>query len=283
MKVNVKFPSKAGLLKPSMLQRYYKVYYGFVLESLKHIDAEIELVGDTAIDDAKYTIEFNGKQIAIDYSDHLQLARTHADYDYYFKFHCSEGEHEQFDHVYAFSPISFYDWRQYFQLSKSIEYKAVGNTIINRQKPHGNALQRRRQVRSLLAKQYGDEAMLQPIDQVGFWEEVGDCLVSVCVPGSRNNMLDRGQLQYMGLGCCTISPYLITTLPYGNKLIPGVHYIACKDDYSDLVDKVEWCKNNRNACVEIGRNAKALFAATCIPQKLWEWVQLVVSGKEVVA
>ena len=111
-------------------------------------------------------------------------------------------------------------------------------------------------------------------NQIDYWMDINKCLVSVCVPGATNNMLDRGQWQYMAFGCCTISPILPELLPFDKKLIPDVHYIRCKDDYSDLLEKIEWCKQNREKCIEIGRNAKKLFLETSTPEKIVEWVTL---------
>ena len=40
-----------------------------------------------------------------------------------------------------------------------------------------------------------------------------------------------------------------------DKLIPNIHYILLKDDFSDLEEKYKWCKNNLDKCKEISRNA----------------------------
>lgn len=40
-----------------------------------------------------------------------------------------------------------------------------------------------------------------------------------------------------------------------DKLIAGVHYILLKDDFSDIVEKLEWCNDNQEKCKEIVRNA----------------------------
>ena len=39
-------------------------------------------------------------------------------------------------------------------------------------------------------------------------------------------------------------------------LQPYVHYVPLKDDYSDLADILEWCKNNDGTCQNIVKNAK---------------------------
>tara|TARA_B110000858_G_C17764031_1_gene456018 strand:+ start:209 stop:1063 length:855 start_codon:yes stop_codon:yes gene_type:complete len=39
-------------------------------------------------------------------------------------------------------------------------------------------------------------------------------------------------------------------------LEPGVHYVECKRDFSDFLDKVEWCKSNDQQAKEIAENGK---------------------------
>jgi len=129
-------------------------------------------------------------------------------------------------------------------------------------------------VRKMLISKYGGRCKNRTLSQQQFWNETSSMLVSVCVPGHNNNMLDRGQIQSMAFGGCTISPYLPEVLPFDRRLVEGEHYIMCKDDYSDLVEKVEWCKENRKICVDIGNNAKQLFSETSKPNKLWEWISI---------
>jgi len=40
-----------------------------------------------------------------------------------------------------------------------------------------------------------------------------------------------------------------------DKLVPNVHYVLLKDDFSNLEEKFKWCKNNPNKCKEIISNA----------------------------
>ena len=40
-----------------------------------------------------------------------------------------------------------------------------------------------------------------------------------------------------------------------SKLIPGVHYILLKDDFSDLNEKYIWCQNHQVECKQIIKNA----------------------------
>ena len=104
------------------------------------------------------------------------------------------------------------------------------------------------------------------LDSISF-KLINTASAIVCVPGARNNMLDRGQSQQMAFGACTISPKLVTRLSYHGMLIPGVHYVECKSDYSDLIEKANWVINNRSKAIKIGNAAKKLFSETSTPVK----------------
>ena len=41
-----------------------------------------------------------------------------------------------------------------------------------------------------------------------------------------------------------------------DHLIPYVHYIPIKNDWSDLLDRIIWCENNQSKCKKINTNAK---------------------------
>jgi hypothetical protein len=44
---------------------------------------------------------------------------------------------------------------------------------------------------------------------------------------------------------------------YYKELHPFVHYVPVKNDFSDLVAMVEWCRANQSKCLQISRNARA--------------------------
>ena len=106
-----------------------------------------------------------------------------------------------------------------------------------------------------------------PGKQVEFWNKHKNCLVAISVPGARNNMLDRGHYEQLALGVCVISPKINTLLPYRMELIPKTHYLNCADDYSDLVELINWCQRNRESCRAIGNQARQLFMNYCMPEK----------------
>lgn len=52
----------------------------------------------------------------------------------------------------------------------------------------------------------------------------------------------------------TISSWLMET-----TLIPNVHYVLLKDDFSDLKEKFEWCEKNQDKCKQIIKNANTFM------------------------
>jgi len=48
----------------------------------------------------------------------------------------------------------------------------------------------------------------------------------------------------------------ITSWLMEELLVPNVHYIQLKDDFSDLEEKFEWCQGNQGECKQIIRNAQ---------------------------
>lgn len=214
---------------------------------------------------------------AVDYNDLPQLPPRSGEYDIWFKFH-STSAHVPFGNVEPFPPCSFQNWRHYRELEKDVRYSANTDRILHVQRTKitlraqqwADDLTRRRSlVREQLRGRYGDDVDVEFTDQVAYWRKATNCLVSVHVPGMWNNMLDRAQLQLMGFGVCTVSPVLYTRLSKEDNPIPDVHYISCRDDFSDLVEKIEWCRNNRDRCREIGVAAKRLFQRTCLPEVVW--------------
>jgi len=47
----------------------------------------------------------------------------------------------------------------------------------------------------------------------------------------------------------------VTSWLMETTLIPNYHYVLLKDDFSDLLEKYEWCEKNQDKCKEIVKNA----------------------------
>jgi len=258
-------------------QRYYETHYRFLSRLAVAVGVRINYV-PMPRQNRGFEMRADDARILIDFGDHHQTAADLDQFSACFRYHYSEKKHGSQPKTYPLTPISFYDWRQYWHLASNLHYRATGDTVLNNQKPGAAAKIRRTAVQTLLRKRYKHSLDTSITDRLTFWRKVEQCLVAVCVPGARNDILDRGQLQYWALGACTISPKLDITLPWRTSPAPGEHYVACADDYSDLVDKIEWCREHRPACRRIGASAKHLFQRSCTPQRVWEWIENCIGG-----
>lgn len=261
------FPSYKG-------QRYWGIHYKYIHDLLVDWGYDMIFIDD-GLDEfgTKFEVIVDGKRVLFDFSDfgHDVLDKDdRSAYDLYFKFHLQDRKLYE-EGILPFAPISFYDWGRYRELKDKIGYSASGDTVVNCQRPYAGALERRTRVQSAMRAIYGDMFDVSLTGQEEYWRKINDCLVAVFVPGATNNMLDRGQWQYMAFGCATISPALPEILPYGMRLKPGVHYIKCNEDFSDLAEKIEWCRANRSECVKIGGNAKSLFESVGESTALFDW------------
>lgn len=252
---------------------YYNTFVVYIRKMLDYLGINYKLSGKIPYGVSKFEMSVGGALIVFDFSDHhIDYWRNWKDYDAYFKFHYVEAMHGACEGIYPFAPVSFYDWGQYYSLKNEIQYSCNTNVILNMQRPGGAATERREYVQLMLANQYGSLAVTDPAPQVEYWKKINNCLTHVFVPGARNNMLDRAHIQYLAFGCCTIAPKITDVLPYYGELLPGEHYVECRDDYADLIDKIEWVRNNRSSAIEIGRNAKVFFEQTCTPEVIWNYV-----------
>lgn len=207
-------------------------------------------------------------KIMFDYQDFKELHSNYKNADIILKTQYTDNL-IKYKNVYPWSQVSFMDWKKYEQYNTEIKYTANSNIIINAQKPYGNAKQRRIRVSSILKEKYNNNVIISPsYTQDDFFKLVNNCLVYVHVSGYSNNMIDRSHVQMFGLGCCVITTEIPNIFPNKKKPIPGVHYIKCKNDYSDVIEIIEWCKKNRNECVKIGNNAKILFEESLTPNSI---------------
>lgn len=257
-------------------QRYYVSHYYFFIEMVKAAGVNT-FYKDFEHNDLE--VQIDDKRILIDYCDHAWIPKNVEEFDIIFKYHNSKHISSN-KRLYSLTPISFYDWREYDDLQQNLQYTADSDIVLNNQTPGASAKERREKVQEMLTKQYGNNFDKTITCKQIFWRKIARCLVSVCVPGARNNMLDRGQLQYWAFGACTISPRLDIMLPFWREPMPGMHYIECADDYSDLIEKIEWCRGNRDACREIGTAAKELFEKSCTPEQVWKWINTCLKDSE---
>ncbi len=260
---NVLIPANNG-------QRYYETHYRFFALAMQAAGAKVETGAGLRDFEVSFETVIDGRAAIVDYSDHHKVGAIELGLPI-FKFHYSRELHGDLPNVFPFSPISFFEWGAVNPLNYQ---PAASRWILNAQRPGGAAKDRREAVQAMLRDKYGADVDTEITDQTGFWHRGGDCLVAVCVPGARPDILDRGQLQLMALGVCTISPVLDITLLWWKTLRPGIDYLTCRPDFSDLPKAIEYVRKNPQTAQAIGRSAREQFKRYLMPAKLAEWIQL---------
>jgi len=271
----LQFPKNTGV-KDS----YWNAYYQSVRRSaeeigLKIIDCTTKYVWSGKSRNA-YSCVLNDKQFIMDFSDFKRFQINPNDNDCaYFKWHYSSDypQHDKRKNVYPLCVLQDYNWKAFKVVRNCVNYMADGRVVTNNQRVRAGAKSRRTHVQSMLRGTYGKHVSTKFIPQREWWLSHNDCLVAVHVPGARNDMLDRGQLELMGLGVCVISPIIVTMIGDGYVLEPFKHYVPVASNYSNLIDMIEWCKEHRVTCAEIGRNAQHLFDRVVPPERYWNYIR----------
>lgn len=225
-------------------------------------------------------MRIDGTLAVYDYSDYLLVDGTQQHYRHWFRFHYTPG-YVPHGNLSSFPPISFLDWNEYEQLQSQLSYNASGNAILHSQSYEFLAgstsdrdrdlYERRSAVRNSLLSEFGTSVRTERLPQEEFWKAAFQSLVSIHVPGSWRHSLDRGQHQLMGLGVCTISPE-IWTAPLAGRPVSYDHYVPIRDDFSDLISQINWCRNHRAECTAIGRRAKSFFREHSTPEAIWAFI-----------
>lgn len=60
---------------------------------------------------------------------------------------------------------------------------------------------------------------------------------------------------------------------YSDMLIPFEHYVPVKEDLSDLIEKINWCKNNDDKCKKIASNAKQFYNMYLTKDSIFDYMQ----------
>lgn len=264
----------------------YATHCVFVQDLFRAAGTEVRYSTDCWYDKRTFLVRYADTAMVFDFSDHVDVNLTYAGKLPYFKFHYQHAVHWSYAHMHPFVPISFYDWQAYEKLQDSVLYTGESEIILAKQRDcvelqnQSNTAMRRRSALTNLRRAFRTLVDSQLVSQEDYWRAVGKCLVSVHVPGARHDILDRGQLQYMGLGCCTISPYLTTQIVGKVSFEPDVHYVECAPDFSDLVEKVKWVADNRDVARTIGATAKVHFRRYCLPNTVIGYVRAVIGAKK---
>ena len=258
--------------------RYGNIHLSFFLEYAKlaglQIDYDVNQRVFCYFEKTKWIFScvINDQQVIFDYGDHVKNYIDEFLNIPYFKFQVQNDKTKAIPvgPLFVKNPYTdlttdwFLDFREQFQYKHS-------KKILSKQIPHKD---RRVFVQSLLEENFPATRIdiKAHEKQAVFWKKHEVCAGAICVPGSTNNMLDRGQYELMLLGVPTISPHIKTRLPWNLKLESGKHYLKCKDDFSDVIEKAKILQNNPNLCYEISKNARELFESYCCPEKYWQWI-----------
>lgn len=240
---------------------------------------EIEVEFDSALGMpcwSAYELSVDGWRVAVDISDYILVDASAAGFEHWLRFTYTPL-FAAFPHIGSFPITSFVDWVEYQRLRGELNYRAEGDTVLYSQQDYvGERLpsrktERRQYVRRILSDRYGATLDSAWTSAELYWRRSAAAFVTVCVPGADNHHLDRSQHQLLGLGVCTISPDIFMA-PLGERLVAGEHYVVCRDDYADLIERIEWCREHREACRRIGRQAQGFFQAHGTPRAIWQYV-----------
>lgn len=269
--------------KDYLNHKYGLIHFNFFVQYARIAGVQVELVDPSdkifiADDKLIFSCLVNDQQIIVDYADH---ATKNWQTEYpdvpYFKF---QSNHPLPTGCVPLGPPMVGIKRRGTQGATMREYNQVrfnynytpGQAVLCKQLPNGAATERRNLVQGLIQQNFINHDVSADCDQMDFWRVHENCLTAVCVPGATNNMVDRGQMELMGLGVCTVSPRLDTVFAYGQLLEPGVHYIQCKDDYTDLVDILKQLQIQPELCKTIGSNARTFYDKYYTPIQYWKWI-----------
>lgn len=258
-------------------QRYYDPHFTFFRNLFEAAGVEVK-TEKIRREGRGFEVQAAGKKILIDYGDHFTSAPDLDSFDACFRYHFSKEAHGNQKRTYPFTPISFHDWHAYKRHRATTRWRPGSRYVTSRQTPGAAALQRRRMVQHRMREHFGASFDSQVIKQDKFWGAVSETLISICVPGARNDILDRGQLQYWALGCPTISPQLTAMLPYWEEPLPGKHYLRCADNYLGLDALVDIFMGNVELLRKISVESILLFEKCCTPKPVVAWFEQVLGG-----
>lgn len=264
--------------------KYAEIHFSFIIKYAERAGIDVRLVDDTEsvyvskdewTKGLKIFCELNSKSIIIDFSD---FSRRQSADEYpqtpYFKFQCPNGNKPM--NIFPCGPVFIMPEASgtvdnYFNIKRNFKYECSTDVVLNKQTPRAGALRRRKEAQSILSKVKDVDITIES-DKNTFWKKHENCLSTICIPGACEDSLDRGHYELLGLGVCVISPPIPILLPWNKELIPNVHYIAIKHNFSDLIEKINWCKSHKEKCTKIGHNAKKLFDTSFTPERTWEWI-----------
>ena len=248
---------------------YHREFYQYFVNAALYAGLEVTYDESLkAISNQAIPFFVDGVKCAYDISDYsvIQPQAWSAEFKCYFMLH-HLPVFDVYPNLGSVPQQSFFDWDEYNRLVEG-RYDCSSDLILHCQNL-GHIARRRLARKILVDKGYNLTTECWPVSD--FWKLGQKCCTSVHIPGSTPHMLDRGQLQLMAMGVCTVSPNIYCSL--GElRPEPNIHYVCIRDDFSNLIEKVDWCLANPIRCIEIGQNAKKLFNDSCTPHSIWKYI-----------
>jgi hypothetical protein len=229
------------------------------------------------IDWSSFPILVDGTEVVLDFGDWNIVRAGASDHAHWlrFQFHSS---YKAYPWMGAFTAASFRDWAYYDRAQREVRARQdfrAAHAILNNQDLAGTfdgRVRRRCMVRGMLHWHFADRVDFALTTPEEWHAKAAHALCYVQVPGSWENIMDKGQLQMIGLGLPTISPVLYQQCCDG-LLQPGIHYLACRQDYKDLPDLIRWLDAHRDEAAAMGHNAWLFFQEFCTPMAVWSYVK----------
>lgn len=235
------------------------------------VDPELGFTGSHLV----YEILVGDQSVAVDVSDYLDTMGHVLDSPQpvlkrSFTSWCSPHAH-----LIPLGECSFTDWAEFRRLRETVRYEP-GHSVLHVQgfgwdRGQRGPGPRRSAARDRLTWAFPSRLDCEPSGQSDYFRRALRCGTSVHIPGSWGNSLDRAQWQLMGLGVCTVSPYLATYC-LDSPPVPGEHYAVFRDDLSDLCDVVNDLLSDPTRAERIGLAASAFFAERGTPEAIAAWV-----------
>jgi len=178
-------------------------------------------------------------------------------------------------------------WELYDKMCAETCYKAVGNKIFtyfdtSREFPEtpvypllGTYRKVWKETSKTIEGYVIDSSPTMPVKII---ERVNECLVGITAPGTMPEQPDRTLMLLLASGCGVITPK-IPDVFHNEQLVDGIHYISCREDYSDIAEILKEVDGRHEMLTQIGFNARTWFRRNMTPGAIWNLIRKSVSGK----
>lgn len=84
----------------------------------------------------------------------------------------------------------------------------------------------------------------------------------------------------LSLGCVLLMVESKWTCWAHSFMENNIHYISIKSDFSDLIEKIEWCRQHDDECLTIANNALDLGKHLLAKQNMTSWIAKMINSQE---